>query len=359
MFNNVMELIGLIENGSSNEEIINERLKYLNSEEYRSKRKATKTITNELGDETKAILFHDGFIPRDMLIALQTDESSNCYTINEINDLYEELLNYIRDHKETIKEKNGISIKYVGEIIKSYFMIPRKESDKETIEIFKQAWIEAFKTKFATGKTDAEINRKAQLRVRNQIGSILEKWKNAVKANLFKGSFKDYMMIYLYNHQERDRLNNEISKWHQNHQYEGNQDTTKGAILDISDICGYNVAKCTEYAMVTQNVLSFLGYESFMIEGKLKHNNDSEAHNFNVVRKNGKYCIIDTANGIYNKYIENMDNKEPEELIRFGEYSTVLKNGEIITYYSEMPTLIKEPKPRNIENNIDDIEREL
>ena len=105
MFNNVMELIGLIENGSSNEEIINERLKYLNSEEYRSKRKATKTITNELGDETKAILFHDGFIPRDMQIALQTDESSNCYTMNEINDLYEELLNYIRDHKETIKKQ--------------------------------------------------------------------------------------------------------------------------------------------------------------------------------------------------------------------------------------------------------------
>lgn len=53
MFNNVMELIELIEKGISNEEIINERLKYLNSEEYRSKRKATKTITNELGDETK------------------------------------------------------------------------------------------------------------------------------------------------------------------------------------------------------------------------------------------------------------------------------------------------------------------
>lgn len=358
MFNNVMELIELIEKGISNEEIINERLKYLNSEEYRSKRKATKTITNEWGDETKAVLFHDGFIPKDMPIGLETDDSSNCYTINNINDLYEELLNYIRDNKETIKERKGIAIKYVGEIIKSYFMIPRKESDKEAIEIFKQAWINTIKRKFATGKTDAEINRQAQLQVRNQIGGILETWKDAVKANLFKGDFKDYMMIYLYNHQERDRLSNEISKWRENHQDGGEQDILKGATLDISEICGYNVAKCTEHAMVTQNALSFLGYESFMLEGKLKHNNESEGHNFNVVKKNGKYYIIDTVNRIYNKHIETMDDKEAEELICFGEYSTTFKTGETITYYSEEQISTREENSSSNEKSIQELGKE-
>lgn len=192
MFNNVMELIELIEKGISNEEIINERLKYLNSEEYRSKRKATKTITNEWGDETKAVLFHDGFIPKDIPIGLETDDSSNCYTINNINDLYEELLNYIRDNKETIKERKGIAIRYVGEIIKSYFMIPRKESDKEAIEIFKQVWINTIKRKFATGKTDAEINRQAQLQVRNQIGGILETWKSIqIQGIVFSNDIED------------------------------------------------------------------------------------------------------------------------------------------------------------------------
>lgn len=357
MFNNVMELIELIEKGISNEKIINERLKYLNSEEYRSKRKATKTITNEWGDETKAVLFHDGFIPKDMPIGLETDDSSNCYTINNINNLYEELLNYIRDNKETIKERKGIAIKYVGEIIKSFFMIPRKESDKEAIEIFKQAWINTIKRKFATGKTDAEINRQAQLQVRNQIGGILETWKDAVKANLFKGDFKDYMMIYLYNLQERDRLSNEISKWRENHQDGGEQDFLKGATLDISEICGYNVAKCTEHAMVTQNVLSFLGYESFMMAGKLKYNN-TEAHNFNVVKKNGKYYIIDTVNRIYNKHIETMDNKEAEELTSIGEYSTILKNGETITYYLENPILNREQTLSIDEKNTQELGKE-
>ena len=356
MFNNVMELIDLIEKGYSNEEIINERLKYLNSEEYRSKRKITKTITNKFGDETKAVLFHDGFIPKDMPIGLETDESSNCYTINNINDLYEELLNYIRDNKETIKKSNGIAIKYVGEIIKSYFIIPRKESDKEAIEILKQAYINHYKSKGQY--TEAEINKKAQLDVRKYIGGYLAAWKDGVKANLFKGNFKDYIMICLYNQEERKRLINEIYEWRESHQDEGEQEILTGKILDISEICGYNVAKCTEHAMVTQNALSFLGYESFMMAGKLKSNNNTEAHNFNVVKKNGKYYIIDTVNRIYNKHIETMDSKEAEELTSIGEYSTILKTGETITYYFEDPILNREQTLSVNEKNTQELGKE-
>lgn len=356
MFNNVMELIELIEKGISNEEIINERLKYLNSEEYRSKRKATKTITNELGDETKAVLFHDGFIPKDMPIGLETDDSSNCYTINNINDLYEELLNYIRDNKETIKERKGIAIKYVGEIIKSYFMIPRKESDKEAIEIIQQAYINHYKSKGQY--TEAEINKKAQLDVRKHIGGYLAAWKDGVKAGLFKGSFKEYMIFIFSNREERNRLGDEIYEWRKSHQDEGKQEISTGKILDISEICGYNVAKCTEHAMVTQNALSFLGYESFMMAGKLKSNNNTEAHNFNVVKKNEKYYIIDTVNRIYNKHIETMDSKEAEELTSIGEYSTILKNGETITYYLENPILNREQTLSIEEKNTQELGKE-
>ena len=357
MLNNVMEeLINLIEKGKSNEEIINERLKYLNSEEYRSKRKATKTITNEFGDETKAVLFHDGFIPKDMPIGLETDDSSNCYTINNINDLYEELLNYIRDNKETIKERKGIAIKYVGEIIKAYFMIPRKESDKEAIEILQQVYINHYKSKGQY--TEAEINKHAQLDARNHIGGYLAAWKDGVKAGLFKGSFKEYMIFIFSNREERKRLGDEIYEWRKSHQDEGKQEISTGKILDISEICGYNVAKCTEHAMVTQNVLSFLGYESFMLGGKLKHNNEPEGHNFNVVKKNGKYYIIDTVNRIYNKHIETMDDKEAEELTSFGEYSTTLKNGETITYFSENPIINREQISSTDEKNPQELGKE-
>ena len=79
-----------------------------------------------------------------------------------------------------------------------------------------------------------------------------------------------------------------------------------------------------------------------MLEGKLKYNNESEGHNFNIVKKNGKYYIIDTVNRIYNKHIETMDDKEVEELTSFGEYSTTLKTGETITYYLENPIMNRE-----------------
>ncbi len=308
-----------------------------------------------MGDETKAVLFHDGFIPKDMPIGLETDDSSNCYTINNINDLYEELLNYIRDNKETIKERKGIAIKYVGEIIKSYFMIPRKESDKEAIEILQQAYINHYKSKGQY--TEAEINKKAQLDVRKYIGGYLAAWKDGVKAGLFKGSFKEYI-ICLKKPEERKCLSDGIYKWRESYQDELGQDTPKGATLDISEICGYNVAKCTEHAMVTQNALSFLGYESFMMAGKLKSNNNMEAHNFNVVKKNGKYYIIDTVNRIYNKHIETMDNKEAEELTSIGEYSTILENGETVTYYLENPISNREQTLSIEEKNIQELGKE-
>lgn len=115
--------------------------------------------------------------------------------------------------------------------------------------------------------------------------------------------------------------------------------------------------------MVTQNALSFLGYESFMMAGKLKSNNNTEAHNFNVVKKNGKYYIIDTVNRIYNKHIETMDNKETEELTSIGEYSTILKNGETITYYLENPILNREQTLSNetqlkIQQAIENLQKE-
>lgn len=343
MFNTLMELIELMEKGMSNEEIINERLKYLNSDEYRSKRRFTQTMNDNFGDKTNVVVFHDGFIPRDMPVGLENDEISNCYTINNVNDVYEYVLNYIRNNKEKIKEQNGIAIKHVGKIIRYYFRIPHQESDKEAIDIYKQEVIKYFKASLNPLEyTDEDITEKAQKNVRNHIGGIVAFWRDALKANLFKGSFKDYMLMYLYNKEERLRLNREILAWRESNRDQVEQNIFAGKTVDISEICGYSVAKCTEHAMLTQNVLSFLGYESFMLSGKLEYNNVIEAHNFNVVRKNGKYYIIDTSNEVYNMQIETMDNKAPEDLTSFGEYSLILQNGKIIKYCSEYLNLTKD-----------------
>ena len=197
MFNTLMELIELMENGMSNEEIINERLKYLNSDEYRSKRKLTQNMYDNFGDKTNVVVFHNGFIPTDMPVGLESDEVSNCYTINNVNDVYEYVLNYIRNNKEKIKEQKGIAIKHVGKIIRYYFRVPHQESDKEAIEIYKQETIKYFKEILNPLEyTDEDINEKAQKNVRNHIGGIVAVWRDALKANLFKGSFKDYMLMY-------------------------------------------------------------------------------------------------------------------------------------------------------------------
>lgn len=266
----------------------------------------------------------------------------------------------IRENKEKIKEKNGISIKFVGEIIRSYFRIPHQKSDKEAIEIFKQEWIKYLKSALNSSKyTDDDINKKAQLQVRNQLPGYIAGWRECVKANFFNGSFKEYMMVCLYNHEERSRLSKKILAWRESRQDEKEQDGLLGKTVDINEISGYNIAKCTEHAMVTQNVLSFLGYESFMISGNLEYNKKTEAHNFNVVKKNKKYYIIDTANRIYNKQIENMDNKEPEELTNFGEYSIICANGETIKYCSEYPIFTREENLNNDFKSKDEQEMEL
>ena len=166
-------------------------------------------------------------------------------------------------------------------------------------------------------------------------------------------------MVCLYNHEERSRLSKKILAWRESRQDEKEQDGLLGKTVDINEISGYNIAKCTEHAMVTQNVLSFLGYESFMISGNLEYNKKTEAHNFNVVKKNKKYYIIDTANRIYNKQIENMDNKEPEELTNFGEYSIICANGETIKYCSEYPIFTREENLNNDFKSKDEQEMEL
>lgn len=53
-----------------------------------------------------------------------------------------------------------------------------------------------------------------------------------------------------------------------------------------------------------------------------------------------------------------MDNKEAEELTSIGEYSTILKNGETITYYLENPILNREQTLSIEEKNTQELGKE-
>ena len=102
--------------------------------------------------------------------------------------------------------------------------------------------------------------------------------------------------------------------------------------LNLSEIKGAGLAACTEYAFLEQNILSFLGFDTYMVGGKiLNQNGRKEAHNFNVVRKgDGKFEIIDTAQ-IARQVLPEISS--PEELINLENIEAINGNGNKITYY--------------------------
>lgn len=53
-----------------------------------------------------------------------------------------------------------------------------------------------------------------------------------------------------------------------------------------------------------------------------------------------------------------MDNKEAEELTSIGEYSTILENGETVTYYLENPISNREQTLSIEEKNIQELGKE-
>ena len=78
-------------------------------------------------------------------------------------------------------------------------------------------------------------------------------------------------------------------------------------ILPISSIKGAGIAACTENAILTQNCLAFLGYDTYLLGGELTVGEKTEQHNFNVIRmpSDGRYAIVDSAQRVACKKIEN------------------------------------------------------
>lgn len=74
-------------------------------------------------------------------------------------------------------------------------------------------------------------------------------------------------------------------------------DEEKGRVIyDISKFKGvYELAKCTEINSVVCNLLSFVGYEAVLVQGRfIKANGKTEAHTFPIYKnENGNYNILD------------------------------------------------------------------
>ena len=287
MFLNFEELIKEIENGKSTDDIVEERLVYLNSEEYKSK------MNRSDRDD-----FIQGFIGEDEKKSFTYD--ATCYWMDE-KQIYKDVIeNIIRTNLSTIKQYNSLPIPNLMKGVRHYFF--RAQPNKESLLVYQQMKSE--------GKSKDEI--------RNEFGKRLTKH-----------------LLDKQDAESKDELNAQI---------EEREEYGHMVPIPISYIKGLKIGECTEMALLSQNLLSFFGFNTFMIEGKTYNSeNQTEFHNFNFIEKDGKYYAFDSAMSFYGVAPEI---KTQEDLLIFDQM-TLKNNQKSITYFSSRKSkLYSDPKSK-------------
>lgn len=288
MFLNIQELVQEIEDGKSTDDIVEERLSYLNSEDYKSK-----MHRSDRAD------FIQGYISDDEKMS-GTFGDGTYYWMDEKQIFKDVIEAIVRKNLSTIKQHNGMPLQNLMQGIRHYFL--RAQPNEESFVVYQQMIRE--------GKSKANIREEFGERL---IKHLLEKKDN----------------------DNREKLNSQI---------EERENYGNIVPIPISSIKGLNIGECTEMALLSQNLLSFFGYNTFMVEGKTYNSeNKKEFHNFNFIEKDGKYFAFDSAMCFFGLAPEI---KTPEELLLFDEM-TLNNNQKSITYFSSRKSKIyNEPEKK-------------
>lgn len=304
MFKNAEELRELIRQGKTNQEIINAQLAYLKSDEYRSTKRETLKE-----NETDMIIFHEGYINPEMRVAFVGNMVTDILYYHDDNEIYNIVIDLIRNNMD----KKGFSINYMMRIIRDYFYSNEKSPYKDLYDFYK------------------EVIPNNPHFLRENLPYILTNYK----CSNWQGNITEFGKAYLYNiiykttgnedYKEMSEIYNKSLDWDK-------LDEIGDIELNLSEIKGAGLAACTEYAFLEQNILSFMGFDTYMVGGKIiNENGRDEAHNFNVVKKSdGTFEIIDTAQ-ITKQPLPNISS--PEELIDLENIEAKNGNGKTIYYY--------------------------
>ena len=285
MFNNLEELRNEILSGKTNEDIIRERIAYLTSKKYRDSRLSTIRRPN-----TSQTLFYDGFINPEEAIAFNGGQVSDClYKADIDTSIYEELINLVRDNID----KKEFSFKLLIQKVRKYFQIDESSKYFELSQYLK-----------ALAPKDPYFARK-------ELPYIITEYANSN----YSGRLMDFGMGYVqhwYKNKGYKTDNPNIEELDEKYYKSIDWDKSEDGdiVLPISAIKGSGIAACTEYSMLTQNCLSFLGYDTYLLGGELAVGKKQEQHNFNVIRmpSDGGYAIVDSAQCVACKKIENANN---------------------------------------------------
>lgn len=329
MFNNLEELKDEILQGKTNEEIIKERLAYLTSPEYKSKRLPTVKKTH-----TDQALFYDGFISPEEVISFNAGRVSDClYRMDDIT-IYEKLIDLVRNNMD----KSGFNFKFLIRMVREYFQIDKNSKYYELSEYLKS------------------FNPKDPYFARETMPYIIAEYVNSN----FDGSLKDFGLGYLH-HWVTKRYKYDVPDIEElDEKYFESVDWEKleGDIeLPISAIKGAGIAACTEYSILTQNFLAFLGYDTYLLGGQLEVGSRKEEHNFNIRRTpGGKYEIIDSAQFVRG-CVENANSIEDIRNIKNLVMKRFTKDETEVSYTSASEIRIKTPLQQR-EDTLSELEAE-
>lgn len=295
MFNNIDELHKLIKSGKSNDEIIRDQISYLEN----NKDQKMEPIFND-----SQVYFYNGYIDSNQLISPYAGMAYTTLYRSDLVDLYDELLNTIRKNMD----KNEVPLSIIIKKVRKYFDMSVDSEYKELVEYIKK------------------VDPSNKYFVRETLPYLINYYKNSS----YEGTITDFGKFYVINRygtkETKSRYTQQIEKVVKSINWDSIND-----VLDLSTLKGSGIAACTEYSIAVQNCLSFLGYDSYMIAGYLSSENHKEEHNFNVVRINDTYKIVDAAQKTIIP-LNGIDN--PEDLLNLGSVSAENGIGNIVTYSS-------------------------
>lgn len=95
---------------------------------------------------------------------------------------------------------------------------------------------------------------------------------------------------------------------------------------EISTIKGMNVAMCTERAMLSHNLLKFIGIDSTLKISSIKADNKTEIHAYNLIKNDDEYFIFDATlpkmeNNSVTPLVTDI-SKDAYDLMKDGSYSS-------------------------------------
>ena len=114
----------------------------------------------------------------------------------------------------------------------------------------------------------------------------------------------------------------------------------EGEFTEISDFKQSDRAMCTERAALANNILSFLGMETWFCDGSVYNsNNTNENHAFLIVRsETGKYSIYDPSYSIYydnedHPFIREISEDNATRILNSMPYNPSKKNCVTVPEY--------------------------